>query len=81
MKNFTRAKKIGNEDFQQNGNGLGVSGTIETNVSRNYAGAEKRTEFSLPKIYFLREIQTFNPRKTSSCLVALLAEVSIAKAF
>ena len=32
MKNFTRAKKIGNEDFQQNGNVLGVSGTIETNV-------------------------------------------------
>ena len=32
MKNFTCAKKIGNEDFQQNGNVLGVSGTIETNV-------------------------------------------------
>ena len=46
MKNFTRAKKIGNEDFQQNGNVLGVSGTIETNVLRLWEVADLISEFS-----------------------------------
>ena len=53
MKNFTRAKKIGNEDFQQNGNVLGVSGNIETNVRPLTEAAKIGAEFPLLRYNFL----------------------------